>query len=121
MPELPEPKARLHPWKDESPSSLRRSVAPSLPRYVELAAASNFSFLRGGSHPEELVERAPECRTSGDTAAPDYSGEDFYGSGTQTQLVLIAASARDQCCSSKVMVRAASSALPWRSRAWPRP
>ena len=26
--------------------------------YVELLAASNFSFLRGASHPEELVERA---------------------------------------------------------------
>ena len=29
-----------------------------MPRYVELAVASNFSFLRGASHPEELVERA---------------------------------------------------------------
>src|SRR3981189_2281398 len=29
-----------------------------LPDYVELHALSNFSFLRGASHPEELVERA---------------------------------------------------------------
>ncbi|MCZ6524796.1 MAG: error-prone DNA polymerase, partial [Alphaproteobacteria bacterium] len=28
------------------------------PPYAELAVASNFSFLRGASHPEELVERA---------------------------------------------------------------
>lgn len=29
-----------------------------LPDYVELHAVSNYSFLRGGSHPEELIERA---------------------------------------------------------------
>ena len=29
-----------------------------LPPYAELHCASNFSFLRGASHPEELVERA---------------------------------------------------------------
>ena len=27
-------------------------------RYTELQITSNFSFLRGGSHPEELVEQA---------------------------------------------------------------
>jgi error-prone DNA polymerase len=31
---------------------------PSLPGYAELHCLSNFSFLRGASHPEELVERA---------------------------------------------------------------
>jgi error-prone DNA polymerase len=30
-------------------------------RYAELQATSNFSFLRGGSHPEELVEEAKAC------------------------------------------------------------
>jgi error-prone DNA polymerase len=30
----------------------------SLPAYAELHCLSNFSFLRGASHPEELVERA---------------------------------------------------------------
>jgi error-prone DNA polymerase len=30
----------------------------SLPVYAELHCLSNFSFLRGASHPEELVERA---------------------------------------------------------------
>src|SRR5260221_2363328 len=29
-------------------------------KYVELDTISNFSFLRGASHPEELVERAHE-------------------------------------------------------------
>ena len=31
-----------------------------LPDYAELHCCSNFSFLRGASHPEELVERAQE-------------------------------------------------------------
>jgi len=34
------------------------AVVPSLPGYAELCCLSNFSFLRGASHPEELVERA---------------------------------------------------------------
>src|SRR5258705_13964346 len=34
------------------------SLPDSLPRYAELHCLSNFSFLRGASHPEELVERA---------------------------------------------------------------
>jgi error-prone DNA polymerase len=32
--------------------------AAVLPDYAELRCLSNFSFLRGASHPEELVERA---------------------------------------------------------------
>ena len=32
--------------------------AQTAPAYAELCAVSNFSFLRGASHPEELVERA---------------------------------------------------------------
>lgn len=31
-----------------------------LPAYAELHCISNFSFLRGASHPEELVDRARE-------------------------------------------------------------
>ncbi len=34
------------------------SRMPPLPDYAELHCVSNFSFLRGASHPEELVERA---------------------------------------------------------------
>ncbi len=33
-------------------------VSAALPEYAELHCASNFSFLRGASHPEELVARA---------------------------------------------------------------
>src|SRR5437763_2339309 len=35
------------------------------PRYAELAAATNFSFLRGASHPEEMVARAAELGLCG--------------------------------------------------------
>ena len=34
----------------------------ALPDYAELQCASNFSFLRGASHPEELVARAVATR-----------------------------------------------------------
>ncbi len=34
------------------------SASPALPDYAELRCLTNFSFLRGASHPEELVERA---------------------------------------------------------------
>ena len=36
-----------------------------MPRYVEFAAASNFSFLRGASHPEELMLQAAALGLSG--------------------------------------------------------
>ncbi|WP_376785041.1 error-prone DNA polymerase [Achromobacter insolitus] len=36
------------------------SLAQLLPGYAELQCQSNFSFLRGASHPEELIERAAE-------------------------------------------------------------
>ena len=58
MPELPAPKIRpqiavAHPPLEPPPIA-----------YAELQVTSNFSFLRGGSHPEELVTRAAEtgCR-----------------------------------------------------------
>src|SRR5690349_8472783 len=34
------------------------------PSYAELHCLTNFSFLRGASHPEELVERAAQLRYS---------------------------------------------------------
>jgi error-prone DNA polymerase len=37
---------------------LTSTAAPGLPDYAELQCASNFSFLRGASHAEELVARA---------------------------------------------------------------
>jgi error-prone DNA polymerase len=39
--------------------------SPAVPPYAELAAATNFSFLRGASHPEEMVARAAALGLSG--------------------------------------------------------
>jgi error-prone DNA polymerase len=60
MPELPDPKAHPHP--KDSTSSPRLLVSSSLPGYAELQVTSNFSFLRGASHPDELVETAAANR-----------------------------------------------------------
>jgi error-prone DNA polymerase len=44
---------------DQQPGPARRArQPPSLPGYAELHCRSNFSFLGGASHPEELVARA---------------------------------------------------------------
>jgi error-prone DNA polymerase len=45
----------------------RRIETPhaAIPAYAELAVTTNFSFLRGGSHPEELVARARELGLAG--------------------------------------------------------
>jgi len=43
----------------------RRGPDGPAPAYAELAVTTNFSFLRGGSHPEELVERAIELGLAG--------------------------------------------------------
>jgi error-prone DNA polymerase len=64
MPELPSEKPRPHPGKRarrSPPQSLSPSVPQSLfplPDFAELGATSNFTFLGGASHPEELVEQA---------------------------------------------------------------
>ncbi len=62
MPELPEPKVKPHPWKGKSlpdpPQSLSPSVPQSLFSYADLQVRSNFTFLTGASHPEELVCQA---------------------------------------------------------------
>ncbi|MCA9284017.1 MAG: PHP domain-containing protein, partial [Phycisphaerales bacterium] len=64
MPESPAPKPRRHPWESfkaprgssvASPSS--RRTRPHAPAYAELQAATNFTFLVGASHADELVER----------------------------------------------------------------
>ena len=41
------------------------SLLPSLPDYVELHCISNFTFLDGASHPQELIERAFQLGYSG--------------------------------------------------------
>ncbi|TMG76110.1 MAG: PHP domain-containing protein, partial [Betaproteobacteria bacterium] len=52
----------LPSWEVRSPGSIARKAPGTsmafLPDYAELHALSNFSFLRGASHPEELVARA---------------------------------------------------------------
>ncbi|MGE0315850.1 MAG: error-prone DNA polymerase [Lautropia sp.] len=45
----------------------------ALPDYVELRCLSNYSFLRGASHPEELVERAHELGYRGLAIADECS------------------------------------------------
>ena len=40
-------------------------VSPSMPAYAEFAVASNFSFLRGASHAEELVDCAKKLGLCG--------------------------------------------------------
>ena len=60
MPERPDPKQHPHPARvgggSRNGSPLRRPG----PRYAELRCRSNFSLLRGASHPEELAQRAAE-------------------------------------------------------------
>ncbi|HMN96324.1 MAG TPA: error-prone DNA polymerase [Phycisphaerales bacterium] len=85
MPEDPIPKPRMHPWQRRAivaqppptpiPDSEPTDAAASGPapggasggasggafgplRYAELEVRSNFTFLAGASHPDELVERA---------------------------------------------------------------
>src|SRR3954447_13118068 len=53
MPESPNPKSR-------EPLPPPTCVAPCAFDYAELDVTSNFSFLRGASHPDELVYNAAE-------------------------------------------------------------
>src|SRR5438270_13666059 len=55
MPEHAEPKIRL-----PSPAPMVFSAKSCQQAYAEMAVATNFSFLRGASHPDELVVRAAE-------------------------------------------------------------
>jgi error-prone DNA polymerase len=54
MPELPEPKRPRHH------DGLSARIAAARPRYAELHCKTNFSFLEGASHADELVQRAAE-------------------------------------------------------------
>ncbi len=61
MPEHPEPKVRPHPWTGSpSPAFLRETPPEPSEPYAELHVTSNFSFLQGASHPQEIVERAAQ-------------------------------------------------------------
>jgi error-prone DNA polymerase len=59
MPEVPEKDLQAGPvLASQLPPTQSPWAAQLLPGYAELHCISNFSFQRGASHPEELVERA---------------------------------------------------------------
>jgi error-prone DNA polymerase len=58
MPDLPPPKRQPVPLKPAENS--RPGPAPKAHPYAELHCRTNFSFLEGASHPDELVQRAAE-------------------------------------------------------------
>lgn len=57
MPEIPDAKHRTHPFR-LPPEEHAPPRADGGSAYVELDAISNYSFLRGASHPEEIVGQA---------------------------------------------------------------
>ncbi|NRA56780.1 MAG: PHP domain-containing protein, partial [Phycisphaerales bacterium] len=62
MPDNEFPKIKAHPFREaqhrsvDATSAYSRASTP----YAELSVTSNYTFLRGASHPEEFVERAAE-------------------------------------------------------------
>ena len=62
MPDKPTYTKRTHPSRlsFRSQGSTKTAQRRPTPAYAELCCKSNFSFLRGASHPEELAERAAE-------------------------------------------------------------
>ena len=66
MPEKPPstrpPRPSPQPPPPSKPRRLRMGSRPGEPAYAELLSASNFSFLRGASHPEELAATACGAR-----------------------------------------------------------
>ncbi len=66
MPDPPHQKSHLHPYRQPptNQSGHRKGLAAGClldgPRYAELAVTSNFTFLRGASHPDELVHQAAQ-------------------------------------------------------------
>ena len=99
----------------------------SLPEYAELHCISNFSFLRGASHPEELVERAAglgyhslaltdECSLAGvvraysaakNTSLKLIVGAEF-GCDDGARFVLLAQDRQSYACLSRLITRARS-------------
>ncbi len=62
MPDKPDPNKRGHPVRRlhrATTNTVLRPAGPTIPgQYAELQCKSNFSFLCGASHPEELIEQA---------------------------------------------------------------
>jgi error-prone DNA polymerase len=48
------------PLAETKPNLRKAPAKPPIPPFAELAVTTNFSFLRGASHPEELVRQAAE-------------------------------------------------------------
>jgi error-prone DNA polymerase len=57
MPDHGPPKHRLHPFRG-SAAEASRQADDAAPPFAELCVTSNFTFLTGASHPEELVQTA---------------------------------------------------------------
>jgi error-prone DNA polymerase len=64
MPDKPDPNKRGHPVRRlhrATTNTLLRPAGSTIPgQYAELQCKSNFSFLCGASHPEELIEQAAQ-------------------------------------------------------------
>lgn len=61
MPDPADPKVHAHPFKRAALNGAgadRSAYTPSLTAYAELTAASNYTFLTGASHPDELIAQA---------------------------------------------------------------
>ena len=61
MPDQPPDKFQMHPWRRRArstPAPATAQTAEDGAAFADLVVSSNFSFLRGASHPEELVARA---------------------------------------------------------------
>ncbi|HEX2256611.1 MAG TPA: PHP domain-containing protein, partial [Afifellaceae bacterium] len=67
MPEQPPSRRPVLPFggADRKPKRRKQASGGAAPAYAELLAASNFSFLRGASHPEEMSAAAAVLGLSG--------------------------------------------------------
>ena len=63
MPEIPNPKLRIP--QPPPPSVTRKSHEQKQAGFAELNCLTNYSFLRGASHPDELVQRAADLHYNG--------------------------------------------------------
>jgi error-prone DNA polymerase len=63
-------------WVTQYAMTIRGDDPPQAPRYAELHCHTNFSFLDGASHPEDLVQRAIDLGYEA-LAVTDHDG--FYG------------------------------------------
>jgi hypothetical protein len=59
MPDAPQVKIQPHPFRAERAEG-RPARRTAQVEYVELGVTTNFTFLMGASHPEEMVERAAQ-------------------------------------------------------------